>query len=100
MKDGALAVSIPESWSVLHCVAVAVGVFEDALDRELHACDRSPTVDVASCRRVFPDNVLLAPRLNLSLTRLRLKLGIEIALWRAVFNCCLFPSALVNVVVE
>ena len=90
MQDDTLVASNPETWSTLHFVAVAGGVFEDTVDGEPHTCDCSPNVDVASCCRVFPDNVLLGARLNLSLTRLRLKLGVDIALRRVVFIFCLF----------
>jgi hypothetical protein len=97
VEQDALFTSVPETRSALYCVAVSV--LTDGVKSERHTCDLCSKFDVASCRRVFPDSVLLGARRNLSLTCLKLKLGVEIALWSAVFIFRLFPSASEDVAV-
>ena len=47
---------------------------------------------------MFPDKALLGGLRNLSFTRFKLKLGVEMALWSVRFSLRLFPSTSGNVV--
>ena len=70
----------------MHCPVVSVS--EARMQRRSRTWDCSSETDVTSCRKVFPDNVELGVRRNLSLTRLKPKLGMEMALWSAACNLC------------
>jgi hypothetical protein len=77
VEHDVLFASIPQPCSKLHYVIVTVSLLEGTVANHPHTWYCSFEVIVASCSRVFPDNVLLGARLNLSLTCLKLKLGVD-----------------------